>query len=89
MTSDEILAAMAEIRQRTIGIYKDIAGLVDAESVGWKVREPGAVDVTLELLRKVMREAPDGARPLLRQIADNDTETVRLTRILIGDEEGR
>ena len=78
-TTDEILADIAAVRQRTIETYVSLAALTDAAALGWKVRAPGQVDVTLELIRHALRDAPAAARPLLRTIIVNDTEIVRLT----------
>ena len=63
----------------------ELARLVDAASLGWVAREPGAPDVTLELIRLALLEVPSVTRPRLRLIAANDAEIARLTRMLGGD----
>lgn len=83
-----LLDAIGAVRQRTITLYAELAALVDAASLGWRVRAPGEPDVTLELLRKAILEAPIlVARPLLLRIAANDEEIARLTRALVDGEE--
>ena len=81
-TADEILADIAAVRQKTIETYVVLSGLTDAAALGWKVRAPGQVDVTLELIRHALRDAPVETRRLLQIIADNDLVVVRLTREL-------
>ena len=82
MTDDEILARIGGIRQQTIRLYAEIAALTDAAAVGWKTREPGAPDITLELLRHALRTAPEKTRRALYQVAENDLRVVHLTRLL-------
>ncbi len=84
----EILGEIGSARQRNISVFAEMAELVDAESVGFKAREPGARDVTLSLIGMSLEGAPEQARELLRQVIANDKEVTRLTEQLLG-EEGR
>ncbi len=77
------LDRIASVRQDTIRLYAEMARLTDAESVGFKVREPGAPDVTLMLIERALRDEPAKAKAILRRVADNDANVVALTREML------
>lgn len=72
MRPEELLAQMAEARQRNIELYARLAAQLDAASVGFTPRRPGEPDVTLELLRLGARTHPAETAEALRRIVEND-----------------
>lgn len=79
----DVLRRIAAVRQRTISLYKILAESVDAESIGFVVREPGQRDVTLALIELGLTVQPELTRGILRQVMDNDAEVVGLTSDLV------
>lgn len=77
----EILQRIGEARTRNFGVYVEMSTLTDAAAVGFVPRSGGS-DATLKLIAAALRDAPERTRALLRQIAENDEEVVRLTEEL-------
>ena len=78
-----LLEELGRARQVNIRVMKALSEMVPVESrAGWRIREPGELDTTLEIYRGALEVDPVRAGKLLDELNRNDAVVCGLSRLL-------